>query len=107
MKSFVAGIISIVFSKIFPAWVVLIALCCFLIYFLHGVYKNYLIRKAEKAKKAEEAKRIEAERTSSYSNYDEDDEDEKSLARKYFDGMYNPTSSDYYKPWAYSLRDDK
>lgn len=103
MKSFVAGMILIVFSKIFPSWVVLIALCCFLIYFFYGVYKKYLIRKAEKA---EEAKRVEAERTSSYSNYDYDDDDEKSLSRKYFDGMYNPTSSDYYKPWASSLRNE-
>lgn len=103
IKSFVAGMILIVFSKIFPAWVVLIVLCCFLIYFFYGVYKNYLIKKAEKA---EEAKRIEAEKTSSYSNYDDDDDDEKSLARKYFDGMYNSTSSDYYRPWASSLRNE-
>ena len=102
IKSFVAGMILIVFSKLFPSWVVLIVLCCFLIYFFYNVYKKYLIRKAEKA---EEAKRIEAEKTSSYSNY-EDDDDEKSLARKYFDGMYNPTSSDYYKPWASSLRNE-
>lgn len=102
IKSFVAGMILIVFSKIFPAWVVLIVLCCFLIYFLYNMYKKYLIRKAEKA---EEVKRIEAEKTSSYSNY-EDDDDEKSLTRKYFDGMYNPTSSDYYKPFATSLRNE-
>ena len=102
IKSFVAGMILVVFSKIFPAWVVLIALCCWLIYFFYGVYKKYLIRKAEKAEKA---KRIEAERTSSYSNYDDDDE-EKSFTSKYFNGMYNPTSSDYYKPWSSSLRNE-
>lgn len=93
------GLILILFFyvlKFLPAWLVLFIGILFFVYFLLGIYEMYLSYRFQQKLKNEPVD----ETNSVYVDYhddDNDDEERDSFTSKYFNGMYNPTSSEYYK----------